>query len=147
MSPNNDVRRMKSSRRFREPLDLPASASLARTLQAASVRMRRPVILPVAVTSAILGAALLLNGVLAGAALFATLPLLLLGRKGRDEGPADRSAVRLALRLAKLGQRTLLVESGARMRVVTLQEAAQGPQLQYLGARANGALILARRRT
>ncbi len=107
--------------------------------------MRRPVILPLAVSGAILGAALLLNGVLGGAALFAGLPLLFFGRKGRD-GPADRSAVRLALRLAKLGQRTLLVETGARVRVVTLQEAAQGPRLQYVAALAGGALILARRR-
>lgn len=108
--------------------------------------MRRPVILPLAVSGAILGAALLLNGVLAGAALFAGLPLLLLGRKAGRDGPGDRSAVRLALRLAKLGQRTMLVESGARVRVVTLKEAAQGPRLQYVAALAGGALILARRR-
>lgn len=106
--------------------------------------MRLPVILSVAVGGTILGAALLVNGVLAGAALFAGLPLLLLRRR-KSEGPVDRSAVRLALRLAKLGQRTLLVESGARMRVVQPQEGGQGP-LQFIGARANGALILARRR-
>jgi hypothetical protein len=145
MSPNDDARRMESARRPSEAVDFTAGGKLARTLQAASVRMRRPVILPLAVSGAILGAALLLNGVLGGAALFAGLPLLFFGRKRRD-GPIDRSAVRLALRLARLGQRTMLVETGARVRVVTLQEAAQGPQLQYVAALAGGALILARRR-
>lgn len=109
--------------------------------------MRPPVTLCLAVGACILGAALVLNGVVAGATLFAGLPLLLLllGRKRRS-GPADRSAVRLALRLAKLGQRTLLVESGAGMRVVRPQDAGEGPQLQFIAAQANGALILARRR-
>ena len=118
---------------------------MARRLQPWSLRMRPPVILSLAVGAAILGSALVLNGVFAGAALFAGLPVLLLRRRRRD-GPVDRSAVRLALRLAKLGQRTLLVESGQRMRVVRPQDAAQGPQLQFIGAHANGALILARRR-
>jgi hypothetical protein len=107
--------------------------------------MRPPVILSVAVGASILGAALVLNGVVPGAILFAGLPFLLLRRKRRS-GPVDRSAVRLALRLAKLGQRTMLVESGARMRVVRPQDAATGPQLQFIAAQANGALILARRR-
>lgn len=107
--------------------------------------MRPPVIVSLAVGASVLGAALVLNGVVAGATLFAGLPILLLGRKRRS-GPADRSAVRLALRLARLGQRTLLVESGAGMRVVRPQDAAQGPQLQFVAAQANGALILARRR-
>ena len=145
MSPNSDERRMKSSRLPSELVDFATSASLARRLQATSVRMRLPVTFSVAVGGAVLGAALLLNGMLSGALLLAGLPLLpLLRRRSAHQGPVDRSAVRLALRLAQLGQRTLLVETGARMRVVTLQEAARGPQLQYIGARSNGALILAR---
>lgn len=109
--------------------------------------MRLTVILPVAIGAAILGAALLLNGVLPGAALLcAPAASLLLARRAGARAPLDRSAVRLALRLAKLGQRTLLVEAGARVRVVRMQEAAAGPRLQYVAALANGALILARQR-
>jgi hypothetical protein len=145
MSPNGDECRMKSSRRNRELLDSTKDRTLACRLQATSVRMRLPVTFSLAVLSAILGAGLLLNGVLAGAALFGGLPLVFLRRK-KHEGPIDRSAVRLALRLARLGQRTILVESGTRMRVVNVQDLAQGAQLQFVGARANGALILARRR-
>jgi hypothetical protein len=145
MSPNGDERRMKSSRCRREVVDSPARARMAWSLQRSSPDMRPPVIFSVAVGASILGAALVLNGVVAGAALLAGLPLLLLRRRRRD-GPVDRSAVRLALRLAKLGQRTLLVESGSGMRVVRPQDASHGPQLQFIGAKANGALILARRR-
>jgi hypothetical protein len=108
--------------------------------------MRLRVILPLAIGAAILGAALLLNGVLPGAALLCAPAALLLARRRPVHAPLDRSAVRLALRLASLGQRTLLVESGARVRVVRMQEAAQGPRLQYVAALANGTLILARRR-
>jgi hypothetical protein len=107
--------------------------------------MRLHVILPLAIGAAVLGAALLLNGILPGAVLLCA-PAALLVRTKPVRAPLDRSAVRLALRLASLGQRTLLVESGARMRVVRMQEAAQGPRLQYVAALANGALILARRR-
>lgn len=108
--------------------------------------MRLHVILFLAIGAAILGAALLLNGVLPGAALLCAPAALLLARKEPARAPLDRSAVRLALRLASLGQRTLLVESGARVRVVRLQDAAQGPRLQFVAALAKGALILARRR-
>lgn len=108
--------------------------------------MRPPVTLSLAVAASVLGAALVLNGVVAGATLFAGVPLLLLLGRKRRSGPADRSAVRLALRLAKLGQRTLLVESGAGMRVVRPQDAGERAQLQFVAAQANGALILARRR-
>jgi hypothetical protein len=145
MSPNGDERRMKSSALRREVVDSMARDRMAWTLQRSSRPMRPPVILSLAVGAAILGAALVLNGVVAGAALFAGLPLLLVRRRRRS-GPVDRSAVRLALRLAKLGQRTLLVESGAGMRVVRPQDAAEGPQLQFIAAQSNGALILARRR-
>lgn len=145
MSPNDDVRRMKSAAARSEVVDSMVRARMAWTLQRSSRPMRPPVTLCLAVGACILGAALVLNGVVAGATLFAGLPILLLGRKRRS-GPADRSAVRLALRLAKLGQRTLLVESGAGMRVVRPQDAGEGPQLQFIAAQANGALILARRR-
>jgi hypothetical protein len=145
MSPNNDIRRLKTAASASEAVDFPASGSLARTLQAASLQMRPRVILPLAVAAAVVGAALLLNGILPGAALLAGAPLLLARRRKRA-GPLDRSAVRLALRLAKVGQRTLLVETGSRVRVVRMQDAADGPRLQYIAALANGALILARAR-
>lgn len=102
--------------------------------------MRRTVVLPLAICGAVLGAALLVNGIAEGAVLFAALPLALLRRA--NKAPLDRSAVRLALRLARLGQRTLLVESGERMQVVRAAEASRGPALQYVAAL--GPLILAR---
>jgi hypothetical protein len=144
MSPNNDSCRMNSSRAVREVVDSSTHGRLARTLQAASPRMRHAVILA-AIGAAVLGAALVLNGVMEGLALFCALPLALVRRKRREAVP-DRAAVRLALRLARLGQRTMLVESDRRVRVVRLQEVAHGPQLQFVGALAGGALILARRR-
>jgi len=61
------------------------------------------------------------------------------------EIPPQRTAVRLALRLAGMGQRTVLVESEAGVRVMRFEEAARGPRLKLVGARAGGALILARR--
>lgn len=58
---------------------------------------------------------------------------------------SGRSAVQLALRLARLGQRTMLVETrGGGVRVVRMEEAKNGPRLQYVAAIAGGALILAR---
>jgi hypothetical protein len=58
--------------------------------------------------------------------------------------PPDRSAVRLALRLARYGQRTLLVDNGNGVRLVRIDEAAAGPKLDYVAALVGGALILAR---
>lgn len=104
--------------------------------------MRLPVLLPVTIGAAILAAALLLNGIPWGAGLL--LPLLLLLAPRRSARCSDRSAVRLALRLAKGGERTLLVESAEGVRVARVDEAGRG--LQFVGALANGALILARRR-
>jgi hypothetical protein len=147
MSPIDDRRRMKTASPPREAVEYSADAPLARTLQVASVRMRPPVTLPAAIGAAILGTALLANGVAPGAALLLGLPLLMLLPRRKPQGPLDRSAVRLALRLARVGQRTLLVESGDHLRVVRIHDAAAGPKLQYVAALADGALLLARART
>jgi hypothetical protein len=82
--------------------------------------------------------------VLAGALVGA---LLVLGARRAPRpcsSPSGRSAVQLALRLARLGQRTLLVETrGGGVRLVRMDEAA-GRRLQYVASIADGALILAR---
>lgn len=66
-------------------------------------------------------------------------------RKRRTKGAriAGRTAVRLGLRMARFGQRTLLVESAGKVRVARAEDAAPG-RLQYVGALGN--LILARQR-
>jgi hypothetical protein len=76
-------------------------------------------------------------GVIAGVA----LGIMLLPR--RKPGPAQlpsRSVVQLAIRLAQRGQRTLLVESGSRLRLVH----SGSPHLKVLAALAGGALLVAR---
>jgi len=64
-------------------------------------------------------------------------------RKVKGARIAGRTAVRLGLRMARFGQRTLLVESAGMVRVARAEDAAPG-QLQYVGALGN--LILARQR-
>ena len=116
------------------------------------------VALPLTLLLSVAAAALLANGVAllpeqhwtlgAGLACVAAALLLLPRRLLRREPPSappDRSAVQLALRLAGVGERTLLVDSGAGMRVIRIQEAPRG-RLQFVGALAGGALILARQR-
>jgi hypothetical protein len=143
MSFASDSRRCKSASPRGEPVDFMTTRRLARPLQRVSTQMRRPVLLSVTIAAMILGAALLLNGVVYGAALF--LPVLALSLRRPPRAPDDdRSAVRLALRLARAGEKTLLVESGSHVRVARIGEERAG--LQYVGALANGALILARRR-
>jgi hypothetical protein len=113
--------------------------------------MRNPPRFPLSVVLAVFGAALLANGLAflhalligAGTALLAAA-LLLVPRARAAQ--LDRSAVRLALRLASVGQRTLLVERGNRMRVVRADGAAPPVRLQYVAALQKGALILARER-
>jgi hypothetical protein len=71
-------------------------------------------------------------------------PLLkfLLGK--RSAPPTSRSAVRLALRIAGYGEKVVLVDTGTNIR---LEPAGVGrPDLQILGIRAGGALLIARRR-
>ena len=65
-----------------------------------------------------------------------------LGRKGAP--PPSRSAVRLALRIAAYGEKVVLVDTGTNIR---LEHAGLGrPDLQILGTRAGGALLIARQR-
>jgi hypothetical protein len=60
----------------------------------------------------------------------------------------DREVVRYALRFAQLGQKTLIVDTGTRFRVVLSGDAAATlrPDLQILASLAGGALIVARTR-
>jgi hypothetical protein len=136
MSPNNDRCHRFSLAPRREVIDCARCRALACQLHLAGVRMH-PLL-----TSLLLLAPAVLAGSLVGA-------LLVFSAKRRVRRPAprvsSRSAVQLALRLARLGQRTMLVEtSGGGVRVARLDEAARGPRLQYVASIADGALILAR---
>jgi len=77
--------------------------------------------------------------------LLLVLPILVLKSKSTSKGP-DRSVVRHALRFARLGQRTLLVDTGTKFRVVLSNDAAAAlePDLKILASLAGGALIVAR---
>lgn len=58
-----------------------------------------------------------------------------------------RSAIRLALRLARFGQRVLLIEMEAGYRVLPVEAPAERRgELEVLASLARGSLILARRR-
>jgi hypothetical protein len=146
MSSIGDTRRGKSASPRSEAVDFMTPRSLARALQRLSAQMRLPVLLPVTVGAAILGVALLLNGVAWGGTLI--VPAFFLAVPGKRARHDDRPAVRLALRLASAGERTLLVETAEGVRVARAEEVGEmrGRGLQFVGARANGALILARRR-
>jgi hypothetical protein len=56
--------------------------------------------------------------------------------------------VRHAIRLAQLGQKTLLVDTGSKFRVVLSDAAAAAlaPELKILASLAGGALLVARQR-
>ena len=73
---------------------------------------------------------------------------LALLRRGPARGTIpDRSAVRLALRLARPGQKVVLVEMRAGYRVLPLDAAARRPgQLEILASLSRGTLLLARER-
>jgi hypothetical protein len=78
--------------------------------------------------------------------LFLVFPVLVIFKlKSRSKAP-DRSVVRHALRFAQLGQKTLLVDTGTKFRVVLSSEAAAAlrPELEILARLAGGALIVAR---
>jgi hypothetical protein len=151
MSLDGDMRRREMSAVVAEAVDLPLPRALARTLQAASARMRTAPGFPFSIVLAVFGAALVANGLVlpsalllaGGAALLAAALVAVPRRRARQ---IDRSAVRLALRLASFGERTVLVERGSRMRVVRLDGGAAPRGLQYVGALQKGALILARER-
>jgi hypothetical protein len=67
--------------------------------------------------------------------------------RSKSESPApERSVVRQALRFAQLGQKTLLVDTGTRFRVVLSRDAAAAlePELKILANLAGGALVVAR---
>lgn len=65
----------------------------------------------------------------------------------REERIPGRSAIRLALRLARFEQRVLLVETGAGYRVVPADApASRRGDLEIFGALARGTLLLARER-
>ena len=73
--------------------------------------------------------------------------LALLRRRPAGGAIPDRSAVRLALRLARPGQRVVLVEMRAGYRVLPLDAAARRPgRLEILASLSRGALLLARER-
>jgi hypothetical protein len=75
--------------------------------------------------------------------LHAALWKMINARRNKGACIAGRAAVRLALRMAQFGQRTLLVEVAGNVRVARAEDAAPG-ELQYVGALGN--LILARQR-
>jgi len=79
------------------------------------------------------------------ALLLLAFPIFIFRSKSRSQAP-DRSVVRHAIRFAQLGQKTLLVDTGTRFRVVLSDEAAAAlaPELEILARLAGGALLVAR---
>jgi hypothetical protein len=77
--------------------------------------------------------------------LLLVLPIFILTSRSESTAP-ERSLVRYAIRLAQLGQKTLLVDTGGRFRVVLSGEAAAalGPELKILAQLAGGTLVVAR---
>lgn len=71
----------------------------------------------------------------------------ILGRffRRRRTAPLSRPAVRLALRIARYGEKIVLVDTGTTIRIEPAG-AARWPDLQVLGSLAGGALVVARRR-
>jgi hypothetical protein len=59
--------------------------------------------------------------------------------------PPSRSAVRLALRIARYGEKVVLVDTGTNIRIER-PGATRRPELQILASLAGGALVVARRR-
>ena len=71
---------------------------------------------------------------------------MLLRSRKRQSIPG-RSAIRLALRLARFGQKVLLIEMGAGYRVLPAEASAERRgDVEVLASFARGALILARQR-
>ena len=159
MSPASDSCRAKTARGAAEVLDSVRAAARAIAWHEHCKRLAPPMRIPSAVfllVCSALGAlasaelawaavapprALLLSAVLACA-----LGLALLRRRPQAV-IADRSAVRLALRLARPGQQVVLVEMPAGYRVLPLDAAARRRgQLEILASRSRGALLLARER-
>jgi hypothetical protein len=59
--------------------------------------------------------------------------------------PLSRSAVRLALRIARYGEKVVLVDTGTNIRIER-PSASRRADLQVLASHAGGALVIARRR-
>jgi hypothetical protein len=74
---------------------------------------------------------------------FAQILRRIFGRK--RAAPLSRSAVQLALRIARYGEKVVLVDTGSSIRIEPAA-AARRPDLQVLGSVAGGALVVARRR-
>jgi hypothetical protein len=77
--------------------------------------------------------------------LLLVLPPFIFRSRRRSPAP-DRSVVRHAIRLAQLGQKTLLVDTGTKFRVVLSDAAAAAlePEIKILASLAGGALRVAR---
>lgn len=69
-------------------------------------------------------------------------------RAGNKRSIPGRSAIRLALRLARFGQKVLLIEMGAGYRVLPAEAPAERRgDVEVLASLARGGLILARQRS
>jgi hypothetical protein len=79
------------------------------------------------------------------AAAAALLFLLWMALSFKKRRVPERSVVREAVLLAQRGHETLLVERGARFRVVIVDKRVEREDLQVLARLAGGALVLARR--
>jgi hypothetical protein len=76
----------------------------------------------------------------------ALLLLAVLFKVKRGSKAPDREVVQYALRFAQLGQKTLIVDTGSKFRVVLSGDAAAAlePELEILASLAGGALTVAR---
>jgi hypothetical protein len=77
-----------------------------------------------------------------GMALLLACSGLLLLRRRRAVSLADRALVRLAITVAKLGNRALLIDTGGKFRLVLSREVSAGLQFEIIGQR--GTLVLGR---
>jgi len=82
---------------------------------------------------------------LLGAGFFLTFVSILLFVKAKTRRIPDRKVVREAVLLAQRGHRTLLVERGARFRVVIVDKRADLGDLQVLARPSHGALVFGQR--
>jgi hypothetical protein len=93
------------------------------------------------------GSQLRTGSVVAAIALLVFVSVVLSRGKSASKAP-DREVVRYALRFAQLGQKTLIVDTGTKFRVVLSGDAAAAlaPTLKILASVAGGALTVARTR-
>ncbi len=83
---------------------------------------------------------------LAGAAVALLIFSFVVLFKVKSEKAPEREVVQYALRVAQLGQKTLIVDTGSKFRVVLSGDAAAAlePRLEILASLAGGALTVAR---